>query len=620
MLKITRPFQSKKEIVVSIIYPLIILFFYFSSINLYAQNDNTKENCQIHKFFKPEEMQLVGNIIDKLWFNKENDRVTTPKRFFDPIEKVYLSFYGEGIHIFDTWSDNGIIIDCIENSFKHTKSNLKPDQLKKIDTILIILCHSFEKILFNNKTQLNSLFNNNYRGIKGLEIYLNGILKMRKAPIYTLTSNKSNKHIVQLFQKKHLEPATGKHKENIFCRTFDSEQLFIELPKKNEKKTITSLLYRGNKFVPTNQVTKKNVRKTANLSTAWLFNNIHHDGRMTYKYWPSQNEESIKNNMIRQWMATIAMEKVAIEQGSPNLWKIIERNIDYNLKHFYKNEGKFGFIEWQNKAKLGAIALAATALVQHPNRKKWTKHEYTLRHTIKALWNKDGSFNSFYKPRSRNDNQNFYPGEALLFWSILYEKDKDPEILKRFMKSFYYYRSWHLSPGIRNPAFIPWHTQAYYNIWKLTKNSELKDFIFKMNDWLLLIQEKGNGCKTQDTLGRFYTPNKPYGKPHSSSTGVYLEGLIDSFNLAIELKDVKRANQYRKSIIAGLRSVMQLQFANSEDMFYTPIAKQNYVRGGIRTTVYNNEIRCDNVQHNLMALLKILNSFQNNDYYTPLSD
>ena len=40
---------------------------------------------------------------------------------------------------------------------------------------------------------------------------------------------------------------------------------------------------------------------------------------------------------------------------------------------------------------------------------------------------------------------------------------------------------------------------------------------------------------------------------------------------------------------------MQLEFADDIDMFYIP--DRTAVRGGLRTAVYNNEIRVDNVQH-----------------------
>lgn len=101
-----------------------------------------------------------------------------------------------------------------------------------------------------------------------------------------------------------------------------------------------------------------------------------------------------------------------------------------------------------------------------------------------------------------------------------------------------------------------------------------------------------------------------------SSTGVYLEGLVDAFEMAREVGDKQRQENYRLAIVRGLRSVMQLQFDSELDMFYVPELLRDRVYGGIRETVYNNEIRCDNVQHNLMGVLKIINTFQETDFGT----
>jgi hypothetical protein len=183
------------------------------------------------------------------------------------------------------------------------------------------------------------------------------------------------------------------------------------------------------------------------------------------------------------------------------------------------------------------------------------------------------------------------------------------------MAAFKYYRDWHLKPANRNPAFIPWHTQAYYKIWRLTKDKGLQDFIFSMNDWLVDEMQQGpDDVEYRDTVGRFYNPKRPYGPPHVSSTGVYLEGLIDVFEVAREIGDPIRAERYRKAIRLGLRSAMQLQFVDEVDMYYVPLHLRDRVKGGLRTTVYNNEIRCDNVQHNLMGILKILHGFAQQDY------
>jgi len=61
-----------------------------------------------------------------------------------------------------------------------------------------------------------------------------------------------------------------------------------------------------------------------------------------------------------------------------------------------------------------------------------------------------------------------------------------------------------------------------------------------------------------------------------------------------------------------LRSVMQLTFLDDVDLYY--VHQKDKVRGGVRETVYDNEIRVDNIQHNLMGILKILRDFESDDY------
>ena len=135
-----------------------------------------------------------------------------------------------------------------------------------------------------------------------------------------------------------------------------------------------------------------------------------------------------------------------------------------------------------------------------------------------------------------------------------------------------------------------------------------------MNDWLLDMQDN-QPSPYRDTLGRFYDKDRPkYGPPHASSTGVYLEGLIDAFRLAREVGDSARADRYREAIARGLRSSMQLQFADDVDMFYVPSHKRDRVRYGLRTTVYDNAIRVDNVQHVLLGVFRITRTFSAEDY------
>lgn len=551
----------------------------------------------------------VAQIIGACWRGKPVAANTGPTRFRARANGVYVAARSRGIRIGDSVSYEGKTHTALLSAIEQLKKQIDDESHAKVDALEICLSHSYRKVSMTREQSV--LFSNIRRGIFGLEIrYENR--KCWYPPTYVLATNRSNKRLLERF-RKHLNISERDLFRKGVSRIFNAEQLLVRL---DEPKPLAIFMERGNRFVPVTEVRRDSTQKLAELASEWMFKNVTPDGRMTYKYWPSRGVESNSNNMIRQWMATIALGRVAKSQNSDTLWAISERNIDYNLTQFYHEEDGLGLIEYKGKVKLGALALAALALVEHPNRTKWSEFEAALRRTIDTLWKPDGSFITFLKPPGRkNDNQNFYPGETLLMWSALYVRERDPALLARFMKTFRYYRDWHRKH--RNPAFIPWHTQAYYTVWKVTKDKELLDFVFEMNDWLLSVQQWNEETRYRDTLGRFYAPHKPFGPPHSSSTGVYLEGLIDAFRMAREMNDEARASRYRLAIVRGLRSVMQLQFVDEVDMFYISEKNRDRVRGGIRTTVYHNEIRCDNVQHNLMAILKTLQFFGEDDYAHP---
>ena len=63
-----------------------------------------------------------------------------------------------------------------------------------------------------------------------------------------------------------------------------------------------------------------------------------------------------------------------------------------------------------------------------------------------------------------------------------------------------------------------------------------------------------------------------------------------------------RADAYHTAIKRGIRSIAQLQFKDEVDAYY--ISCRERVIGAIRTESDNNEIRIDNMQHALAALLK----------------
>lgn len=376
-------------------------------------------------------------------------------------------------------------------------------------------------------------------------------------------------------------------------------------------------LLRGNGLVTLDAVRRETVLQFESDLSSWMVRNVREVGRVTYRFLPSRGaEDREQNNMVRQAMASICLGRIAARKPvidvDRDIRAVANRNLRHNLLHYYKQDETKGWIEdeKENMAYLGSTALSLIAILESSIRSELADEERGLRAGLDYLFNpRQGSFRMFYWPESKTRGQNYFPGETLLAWAISLQKDPNEELHEKILKSYRYYRGWHLEH--RNPAFVPWHTQAYKKVLELEDDPELLAWVFEMNDWLLDMQ-KNSMVEYPDTLGRFYDPTHPYGPPHASSTGVYLEGLIDAFELARKAGDESRADAYRRSIVLGIRSAMQLEFVDDIDMFY--VAEREFVRGGLRTTVYNNQIRVDNVQHVLMAVQKILDVFSEDDY------
>ncbi len=517
---------------------------------------------------------------------------------------VYVDVRGAGRRLFAQWGDGPHAMAAVVAALQGFDRRALDDVA---DAVIINVAHDFRAVDASGESGLLADLNH---GVLGLEIRHESTLR-RIAPTESIARNQRLSRTFQIFMTERW-PA-GVLPDNLAVRVFDADQIHVALG----KQVLSTRLYRGTTLVDVRSIDRARVRAWQLHLAGWLFTNLHDDGRMTYKLWPSKGGESSANNLIRQWMATHALTRIALADGDRASMSRVERNVRYNLEHFYELDANgAGLIIDDGDIKLGAVALAALAIVEHPARAQFVAQETALRTTVDRLWQDSGAFRTFLRPAERNDNQNFYPGEALLLWATLYDESvkrgaPDLALLARCMRSFDYYRTWHLAH--RNPAFVPWHTQAYYRLWQHTREPRLRDFILEMNDWLVdNLQQWDDVAAYPDAMGQFHKPGARFGPPHASSTGVYLEGLIDAWSLARATRDRARQEKYRRAIVRGLRSVMQLTYDTDLDMYYT--AQRQRLRGGVRSAPYDTEVRVDNVQHNLLAALKILDRFERQDY------
>jgi hypothetical protein len=540
------------------------------------------------------------------WFRGETPSATgLPEVFMRQRGVVLVVARARGERVGRWWRQEPTGAEALRSALDALRQDLTPDERGRITTLEINLAHSFVPV--DPRIDRGRLANL-YRGLRGIELVQAGTA-YRLAPTEMIAQNLSFERALERLAERAGVPVPPAGDPSVVLRLFAADQLLLELEGGAAR---TTLMYRGNTVVPIEAITQGKAEALAAAQTQWLFTNLQPDGRQVYLYWPSRGEESTAHNSIRQWLATVAMGRAARARGDAGLLERVEQNLRYNLAQSYAEDdaGHGQIVERGTTVKLGALAVAGLALVEHPARTAFAAQEAALRRTIDALWQPSGEFRTFWRPVERRDNVNFYPGEALLFWATLYAESRDPVLLGRILTSQRFYRTWHLAQ--RNPAFVPWHTQAYFKVWETTRSDELRDWIFAMNDWLLEVQQWESQREFPDTMGRFYDPERPFGPPHASSTGVYLEGLIDAWRLAQVTGDVERQERYRRSLVRGLRSLAQLTFSDEVDLFY--ISKRDRVQGGVRTTVYDNSIRVDNVQHSLMALLKILEHLPAQDF------
>lgn len=513
---------------------------------------------------------------------------------------AYVALRIDGERVATAWNDGASPIDALGAALVEARDDLDGEERLAVNTVEVAIVGR----RIDARSEGSSAADNLDRGILGMGVTGDDGQERRYSPTQMIADNTSFGRIIERLYEDGEIVTESLPAERV--ELFEATQLLVDLDR-----SVVVQLERGNQVVPAASVTSERTAQLAEGMSDWLVRQLGDDGRMVYEYWPSRGEESGSNNMIRQWMATLALTRIAEQRDDRELEAKVEANIAYNLELSYREEGGLGLIaDPDGEVKLGAVALAALAISEHPSRERFAAEEAALRRMVDHLWQPDGSFVTFFIPVGRNDNQNFYPGEALLLWATTIAADNDPELLERFMRSFEHYRAWHREQP--NPAFVPWHTMAYEKVWQVTDDPELRDFVFEMNDWLLEMQQWGD-APAPDVAGRFYNPERPdYGPPHASSDGVYLEGLISAYRLAAEVGDESRVDAYRTAIARGLRHLMQLQFADEVDMYY--VLKRERVAGGMRTTVYDNVIRVDNVQHALLAVIDVLDAFSPEDY------
>ena len=464
------------------------------------------------------------------------------------------------------------------------------------DVVEVCVADAFRPVALN---RFSRVFHERARGVAGLELAFRGEV-VRFAPTRMIAANLRFERALERFLE-HRGASAGEFSSGGSVRAFSARQFLA--PAGGEAGAVE--LFRGATLIaPAPAADEDRATDLADGIGRWSLANLSAEGALPYKYWPSRGTESPADNAIRRFLASLSLARLGQLRGSAEVRAAARRNLRFNLTRYFRNiGGGRGAIVESTGAKLGAAAVAALAILESPARSEFIAELNMLAAGVASLTDRELGFRTFFFPPERDgDNWNFYSGEALLFQAEAarggLECAPSPE---RCAAAFERCRARHYRA--RNPAFVPWHTQACASLFAQTGRREFADFALEINDWLLPMQQ-WDGL-APDLRGRFYHPRRPeFGPPHAASTGAYMEGLADALALARAVGDRTRAAAYERTIRRGLRSLRQLQFRDWRDAFY--VSRKKRVMGALRTEVYDNAVRIDSAAHALMAAIRML--------------
>lgn len=446
-------------------------------------------------------------------------------------------------------------------------------------------------ILFNRNQiygDLDDLEEKIELGIHAIEIE-NGDKKAYFKESVPITNNYSLKRTLErLCEKAGLD-------ENSYTDPETKIFIYDTITFKGDRENRIVDLYRYNILINSDEIDSKLLFERIALAKTWFLNNVNNrTERLQYMYYPSSDKYSSSNNYVRQLATLWSITKLKDFFQDSSFDNLIKETLNYYLDYSVCIED-YSFIMISNEAKLAYNAFLILSLLHvpdYPDNKKWLT---LLAKGIISLQNIDGSFNTYFVS-DRNTGIDYYPGEAMLALIKLYNKTGERTYLDSVYKAFYYYRRYWRNN--KNTAFIPWHSQIYFLLYKEIKDPQIKDFVFEMNDWLINNYQIYSDAYV-DEIGGF-----PKGNPRNS-TSSYLEGITDAYLLARDIEDNLYINKYQNAIRLGVRFILLTQYTE-DNAFY--IENQKRALGGFRHSLISNTQRIDYTQHAIMALMKIYNN------------
>lgn len=340
---------------------------------------------------------------------------------------------------------------------------------------------------------------------------------------------------------------------------------------------------------------------------------------LPYRVLVSQGSFSEEDRLfVRNCLGSWSLANFASFTGDPKDQQLSQKHLETMIGQFGRWNRELALISDQPRVHLGSLALFGLALLNQPKATDQLKRfergiaqsvlhsQQPGGHFLTSLWLPGHKVPAPLNPE-KDPNQDFFPGETLLYLASRALQDPRGPWLKAFDHSFPYYRDrFRRRP---HPAAVPWLVQACVQRYRVDGQPEAADFALVLSDWYL---DHLQPYSEMDPFLRGSCIN-PEGKPFgriaaTAGVGVQLEGLVEAWWLARRLGDAARSERYRQAILESSRYLLQMQYRSVEELYWLTPARRELALGGLRDLPWEPRIQVDTTAHTLNAWLHLLSN------------
>ncbi len=349
------------------------------------------------------------------------------------------------------------------------------------------------------------------------------------------------------------------------------------------------------------------------LAGQWLVHNVRSDGLFRYGFEPALDRDTDEENLVRQAGTAAALaragailqdEKMTRRAREVLAWLIELRNDD--RKSPLAARKRFAQQKGAHPVGLGALLLVGLSELNERTEAEIEQGDaiasYLLSHQ-----RDDGSIRLDDLEEEDDDDGEvdqegwaYYPGEALYAlarWGVVRDQ---LALLERVSRSRAVY--WKLWRQEKEPAFIPWQSAAYAEVFQATGEKTSASMVFEMNDWLLGLQYDGKTSPASwcGGFGHYHQGERWATEPGIASAS-YAESLVEAVRVARLMKDTVREERYRRALDQAITFVGRLQYRDG-DLGHFAEAYRPKLVGAFFQAPFDGTVRIDFTQHAVMAM------------------